>query len=112
MKKIFSFLLLVLFCMVGFSSCGENKLQEKDNISIIQKGGGFNTNSGVCVIDSCEYVYISSGYQGFLAHKGNCKYCEQRRKREQDKLVERVRELLKSEEQTIQKPIENRVFNY
>ena len=40
----------------------------------------------VVVIDSCEYIYgvLKSfdnhrGY-GFLAHKGNCKFCEERRK--------------------------------
>ena len=29
--------------------------------------------------DSCEYIIRSSGHQGFLAHKGNCKYCEKRK---------------------------------
>ena len=40
--------------------------------------------SGTCfdviVIDSCEYVIGGAGYKGYMAHKGNCKYCEQRRK--------------------------------
>ena len=38
----------------------------------------------VIEIDSCEYIVYSyskvyQGY-GFMSHKGNCKYCEQRRK--------------------------------
>ena len=38
------------------------------------------------VIDSCEYL-IGSGREsyagyGYLSHKGNCKYCAERRKRE------------------------------
>jgi hypothetical protein len=37
----------------------------------------------VVVIDSCEYVIMdrtNGGYQGygFMAHKGNCKYCKKR----------------------------------
>lgn len=40
----------------------------------------------IIVIDSCEYL-IGSKYEpgtgyGYLAHKGNCKYCAERRKRE------------------------------
>ena len=38
------------------------------------------------VIDSCEYL-IGNGREsytgyGYLSHKGNCKYCAERRKRE------------------------------
>lgn len=32
--------------------------------------------------DSCEYVAIEVGHGVGLAHKGNCKYCEQKRKEE------------------------------
>ena len=39
-----------------------------------------NTCFDVIEIDSCEYVICSVGYKGYMAHKGNCKYCEQRRK--------------------------------
>ena len=45
----------------------------------IESVGG--TYFDVIVIDSCEYVISDSGYKGYMAHKGNCKYCEQRRKR-------------------------------
>ena len=38
------------------------------------------------VIDSCEYLIgsVSTGYGGYsyLSHKGNCKYCAERRKHE------------------------------
>jgi len=36
-------------------------------------------------IDSCEYIYISRrpwGSTMAIAHKGNCKYCKQRRETE------------------------------
>ena len=39
-----------------------------------EKGVGFNT----IVIDSCEYLIGGSSYQGYMAHKGNCKYCKER----------------------------------
>jgi outer membrane biogenesis lipoprotein LolB len=35
----------------------------------------------VIEVDSCEYLVTTRGYQGYMAHKGNCKYCEQRRKK-------------------------------
>ena len=35
----------------------------------------------VIEIDSCEYVIANAGYKGYMAHKGNCKYCEQRHMR-------------------------------
>ena len=35
----------------------------------------------VIEIDSCEYIIGGAGYKGYMAHKGNCKYCEERRKR-------------------------------
>ena len=34
----------------------------------------------VIEVDSCEYLIAYAGYKGFMAHKGNCKYCKQRRK--------------------------------
>lgn len=41
--------------------------------------------SGTCFdvieIDGCEYVIGNSGYKGYLAHKGNCKYCAERNKK-------------------------------
>lgn len=39
----------------------------------------------VITIDSCEYLYIDnpeSSIGGSLSHKGNCKYCAERRKKE------------------------------
>jgi hypothetical protein len=36
------------------------------------------------VIDSCEYIVWGRG----LAHKGNCKFCAERRRKELKKLIE------------------------
>ena len=42
---------------------------------------------GICVYDSCEYLIAMNGYEGFLAHKGNCKYCKERRQKEVEELI-------------------------
>lgn len=45
--------------------------------------GGFN----IVIIDSCEYLIKdeTAGYSGYgyFAHKGNCRYCKERREREE-----------------------------
>ena len=43
-----------------------------------REGIGFNT----IVIDSCEYVIGHRSYQGYMAHKGNCKYCKMRNEKQ------------------------------
>ena len=42
----------------------------------------------VVVINGCEYIEKSYG----ITHKGNCKYCEQRRKKEQEELIQKIYE--------------------
>ena len=46
---------------------------------------------GVCIYDSCEYLIRMSGYKGYLAHKGNCRFCKERRKKEVKELVEQLK---------------------
>jgi hypothetical protein len=41
-------------------------------------------------IDSCEYLRIE-GYYGF-AHKGNCRFCKERRQKELEELVIKLKE--------------------
>ena len=43
---------------------------------------------GTIIIDSCEY--IRGGYK--LAHKGNCRFCKERRQKELEKLVIKLNE--------------------
>jgi len=47
---------------------------------------------GVCIYDSCEYLIAAHGYKGFLAHKGNCRFCKERRQKELKELVEQLKE--------------------
>ena len=48
----------------------------------------------VSVMDSCEYIRLlnSNGdYYGF-AHKGNCRFCKERRQKELEKFVKTLKE--------------------
>lgn len=45
------------------------------------------------IIDSCEYVgYAMSSQYDYLAHKGNCRFCKERRKKELEELVIKLKE--------------------
>lgn len=49
-------------------------------------------NSKICVIDECEYIKNPTyGFNYVYTHKGNCKYCEARRKAELKELVECIK---------------------
>ena len=41
------------------------------------------------IIDSCEYIHIQ-GIPG-LQHKGNCKYCAESRRKEQEELINKIK---------------------
>lgn len=85
MKKIF-ILISILFAMISCSEQSDTNIYHEVEITndIYDVNGECHLRT--VVIDSCEYLigYYAAGYQGygFLAHKGNCKYCAERRKRE------------------------------
>ena len=109
MKKILYFMaiLLVFASCMPFRE-NENNVVERNEIGICRDGYGNNTDGVMytvfdinvripdrsfvmndrCVvitIDSCEYLYIDNPRSytgGTLTHKGNCKYCAERRKKE------------------------------
>lgn len=71
MKKIMVFILVInLFSCEGNISKGDNE----DKISDYE----------IKIIDSCEYVMIERGFGDMatmgLSHKGNCKFCLERKK--------------------------------
>ena len=47
---------------------------------------------GVCMYDSCEYLIRISYSKGYLAHKGNCRFCKERRQKELEELVIKLKE--------------------
>ena len=58
--------------------------------------GTYRPVEGSCktyVIDSCEYFgLLDLGNANFLSHKGNCKFCAERRKQELKELVEQLKD--------------------
>lgn len=47
----------------------------------------------VVEIDSCEYIETSSVYhRDLFSHKGNCRFCKERRQKELKELVEQLKE--------------------
>ena len=85
MKKIILLALTVLM-MAGCKYKTDAEIEEAKRLD------GFN----IVVIDSCEYLKksVAHGNQGFgyFAHKGNCRFCTERRKKELEALVEQIKE--------------------
>jgi hypothetical protein len=72
-------LLLAALIMVGCSN--QNKIAKT-----VEKG-----DFATLEYDSCEYLLRVSGYQGYLAHKGNCRFCKERRQKEMKELIEQLK---------------------
>lgn len=85
MKKII-LLALTSLIMVGCVYKTDTEIEEAKRLN------GFN----IVVIDSCEYLKKNeaSGYNGYgyFAHKGNCRFCEERREKELKELAEELKE--------------------
>jgi hypothetical protein len=84
MKKI----ILVLFLLITVFTvgCSREKNTSKETL-IIKDNFAYRINyvdfnATIIEIDSCEYI-ISHVYGGYsITHKGNCKYCKERRDKE------------------------------
>lgn len=79
MKKLI--LLALAFVMCG---C----VPPKNEDGSIKLNTGNANYPQVIVIDSCEYIHWVYG----LAHKGDCKFCAERRKKEQEELISKIKE--------------------
>ena len=77
MKKI-SLLALTVLMMVG---CG---------LSVEEDTKNCEENYHVIILDSCEYY--SNTMINDLTHKGNCRFCEERRQKEMEELVIKLKE--------------------
>lgn len=68
-----------MFAVLAIVSCECRTEAEREEEKRL---GGFN----IVVVDSCEYLIRSrtAGYggYGYFAHKGNCRYCRERKERE------------------------------
>ena len=75
MKKII-LLALAALMMVG---CVEHYEETK-----------INSDYSVRVIDSCEYILLNG--VGIKTHKGNCRFCKERRQKELKEFVKQLKE--------------------
>lgn len=75
MKKI----ILLVFTVLMMVGCSEemDRTTEMVQFKILQ-------------IDSCEYLRVD-GFYGY-AHKGNCRFCKERRQKEIKELIEQIKE--------------------
>ena len=76
MKKII-LLTLIALMMAG---CGDYEGKNQKSVAL--------TGYSDVEIDSCQYII---GYM-VLAHKGNCRFCAERRKQELKELIEQLKE--------------------
>lgn len=79
MKKV----LFILIVSILFTSCEFPETVQHDIKSI--------ENSYIVIIDSCEYIREHTYYNDIYIHKGNCKYCEQRRKQELETIIKELK---------------------
>ena len=77
MKKI---ILLALVTLIMVGCCNETT-----NSVLVGKG---LHDAHLYDIDSCEYI----AWAGGVTHKGNCRFCAERRKQELKELVEQLKE--------------------
>ena len=80
MREVYQFVILaltfIILCIAILYNGHESKSDNEDISAPMSRGS--STGYYTIVIDSCEYI------EGFsrLAHKGNCKFCAERRKTE------------------------------
>ena len=78
MKKIL-FILVVSVTLLG--------CDDKKSVQSINDSPQPDVAECIVVLDSCEYIKQNTYIYTIYTHKGNCKFCEQRRKDEISKLV-------------------------
>lgn len=69
-KALFCLGIILLFCSCE-TTIHHEELDEKYH----------GTNVVIFTIDSCEYIKVGTGNSTWGSHKGNCKYCQARRKK-------------------------------
>lgn len=80
MKKII-LLVLIILVVVG---CYQAKAYRDKQIDLV-----CDYKITTVEYQGCEYVVMQSHYQqhGTLEHKGNCRFCKERRQKEMEKLM-------------------------
>ena len=86
MKKIILLLALTTLMVVG---CYQVKAGHGKQINLV---GDYEIKT--IVYQGCEYVVMESNFykRSVISHKGNCRFCAERRKKELKELVEQLKE--------------------
>lgn len=73
----------VMVVSVIFCGCGPINSKQQKKVEATQINAYEVSIEGVQIltIDSCEYVWCKNGYGAGLTHKGNCKFCAERIKK-------------------------------
>ena len=54
---------------------------------------GQDISKKIIILDSCEYIqYWTGDYNQNIEHKGNCRFCKERRQKELEELVIKLKE--------------------
>lgn len=81
MKKLYRILVaMLLLCQVSFTSCVPSDAKSVDDDAVESGYSMLGSTVYVVEIDSCEYLV--NHYR--MAHKGNCKFCRERAKKEKE----------------------------
>lgn len=89
MKKIILLLAVATLMMAG---CEQQEAKSE------QERVGYEYS--VIVVDGCEYIEKTDAFMtganmgtkaGYVAHKGNCRFCAERRKQEMELLIEQLK---------------------
>ena len=76
--------ILLTFTVLMMIGCD---VKQQDGINTI------NSFYETYTVDSCEYVgYVRGSRSDYLTHKGNCRFCKERRQEELKELVEQLKE--------------------
>ena len=82
-KLVFTMIFFMLLVVIG---CEINRVQPSQT-----KPAKDGTQIEVIEFDGCEYLQFKTSDGYFVStHKGNCKYCEQRRKDELESLRKEI----------------------
>lgn len=86
MKKIIYSIFAL--CLLGceFSEKRAVDIQQEEKQDIERRQEIVKSRMETIVFDSCEYIGYVSGFTdtSFLTHKGNCKFCKERNKKNND----------------------------
>lgn len=92
MKKVTSLTISIVavctFAMCVYSCINNTASDEKEVVTTSEVYRDYE----VIIIDSCEYLRGHRTLAYRLAHKGNCRFCKERRKKELEDLVYKLKE--------------------